>query len=198
MARGWLLGLLLASGCAGQIRDTTTARGSTETLLLSTAIDRAVVRWPVDWMKGRRVFIDDRLLDPQVDKAYLVSALRAHAARGGARLVDARADAELVVEARCGTLGCWEGDYLLGIPTLPLSHGGTTLLTPRLTLGFSPRQGWVKLQLFVQDTATGEVVASSGDLWGAASEDLLRSVYPSKLDVLREETARSADRRAGD
>lgn len=172
---------LLASGCLGNIRDTTTARGSTEMLLLSSAVESAISRWDVTALKGRRVFLDTQFLDT-VDEPYVTSSLRFRAARGGAILVD-RPEAELVVEVRCGAFACWDGDYMLGFPPLPFGQFDLTVTTPSYTIGNTSRQAWAKLQLFVYEPETRAVLATSGDLWGASREDLFGSVYPSLLDT---------------
>jgi hypothetical protein len=172
---------LLASGCMGTIRDTTTARGSTEMLLLSSAVEGAIRRWDVSALAGKRVFIDTQFLET-VDEPYLVSSMRYRAARGGAILVDLP-EAELVVEVRCGAFACWDGSFMVGVPPLPVGQFGISVISPNYMIGNTNRQAWAKLQLFVYEPHSRQVVATSGDLWGASREDLLGSVYPSLLDT---------------
>ncbi len=175
---------LTLGGCMGGIRGSLTSRTSTEMLLVSGAAESAIVGWDASPLKGRRVHIDTQFLE-SYDRPYVVSALRAHTARAGALLVD-RAEAEWVLEVRCASLGTWEGDYLLGLPPLPISFMGPATMTPEIGLGFSSRQGWAKLEWFVYDPASQKVLGSSGTRWGAAREDLLGSVYPSLLEQARE------------
>lgn len=179
-----VLAALALTGCMGNIRGTLTARTSTEMLLVSGAAESAIVRWDASPLKGRRVFLDTQFLE-SYDEPYVTSALRAHVARAGAILVD-REQAEWVMEVRCASLGTWEGDWLLGLPPLPLSFGGPAILTPSITIGHSSRQGWAKLEWFVYDAATLAVLGSSGTRWGMAREDLFGSVYPSIIDTARE------------
>lgn len=178
------LAALALGGCMGEIRSTTTARTSTEMLLVSGAAERAIRGWDASPLKGRRVFIDTQYL-VSYDQPYVTSALRAHVARAGALLVD-RDEAEWVLEVRCASLGTWEGDYLLGLPPLPLSFMGPEVMSPELTIGFSSRQGWAKLEWFVYEKETGVVLGTSGTRWGMAREDLLGTVYPSLLERARE------------
>lgn len=182
--RSLVLGLaLLLTGCLGDIRSTTTARGSTEMLLLSAAVESAIHRWDATPLEGRRVHLDTQFLDTY-DEPYLTSTLRYHVTRAGAVLVD-RPEAELVVEVRCGGFACWDGEFLFGVPPLALGQFGLSVISPDLTIGNTSRQGWAKLQLFVYEPDTGAVLATSGDLWGASREDLFGSVYPSLLDTAK-------------
>jgi hypothetical protein len=167
-------------GCMGTITSTTTARTSTEMLLVSDAAAGAVTRWNAAPLVGRRTFVDPQFLDC-MDKPYVLSALRAQASRAGALLVDEPDEAERVVEVRCAGLAGWDGDYQFGLPPLPLSYFNESVMTPALTIGNENHQGWAKLQLFVYDKATGRVVGVADALWGAAREDLFGSVYPSIL-----------------
>lgn len=178
------LAALALGGCMGGIRGTVPGRSSTEMLLVSGAAESAIVGWDASPLKGRRVHIDTQFLE-SYDEPYVTSALRAHTARAGALLVD-RGEAEWVLEVRCASLGTWEGDFLLGLPPLPVSFMGPATMTPEIGLGFSSRQGWAKLEWFVYEAETQKVLGASGTRWGAAREDLLGSVYPSLLDRARE------------
>ncbi|MCO5166967.1 MAG: hypothetical protein M9894_11440 [Planctomycetes bacterium] len=174
---------LTLAGCIGEIRHTTTARTSTEMLLMSLAAERAIKQWDPKPLAGRRVFVDDTYLD-SLDKSYVLSALRAQTSRAGVLIVD-RPEAELVLEIRCASHALWEGSWLIGPPPLPLAFGGPTVLSPDLSFGVDAQQGWAKLELFVYDAETREVVATSGTLWGCSREDMINSVYPSLLDQVK-------------
>jgi hypothetical protein len=173
------LTLALAAGCVGNARETTTPRTSTEQLLVSTAAERAVGRLDekvLAALRGRRVIIDESRYE-SYDKPYVMSALRHRLAEEDVILApgpdkDQKAPApERVVEVRSGGLGVNDDTFGLGIPALPLPIPNTTLVstTPALYLFFRDKQqGWAKFQIWVWDRATGEYVASSGDLWGHA------------------------------
>lgn len=178
------LALLLAvtglAGCSGQLRDTTTARTSTETLLLSSAAEHAIARLDTTTFTGQRVLLHVGYL-ACVDRPFVVSSLRAHLARSGALLVDEPADADAVLEVRCGTLALWEGSYEIGLPSLPLGWGGLFTQTPPFDFGFDSAQGWALLEAYATEPRTGRLLWSSGPLWGRSRDDLFGSVYPGSL-----------------
>jgi len=166
-----------STGCVGTIRDTTTARTATEMLLISTAAERAIATYETKHLKGRRVFIDDSKFE-SVDKSYVMSALRDRLAGDGVLLVDAVAStegqkdsgAERVVEVRSGSLGIYDGDFVLGVPAMPIAvPGAFSVQTPALYVfrRFS-QKGWAKLQFWTYDPARRRHVHRSGDLWGSS------------------------------
>ncbi len=175
-----LLVALALGACTGQIRDTTTARSATETLLLSTAAERAVARLDTTTFTGRRVLLETSFL-ACVDREYVVSCLRAHLGRSGVALVDGPDAADAILEVRCATLGCWEGSYTIGIPSLPIGFGGIMSVTPPINTGFDSIQGWAKLEAFAWEPRTRRLLWSSGPLWGSSREDLFGTVYPDSL-----------------
>ncbi|MGE0706941.1 MAG: DUF6655 family protein [Planctomycetota bacterium] len=168
-------GLLSTTGCIGSIRDTTTARTATEILLVSTAAERAVKRYDASALNGKAVFIDDKRFE-SVDKAYVLSALRDHLAGSGVTLVEKgdpitkenQAGADFVLEIRNATLGIWDGDFVLGIPQLPVSAQGfpPVLLPPLYAFRRLSSQGFAKLQFWLYDPATKKFIGRSKDLWG--------------------------------
>lgn len=183
-----LASTLVTGACQGGLGDSTTARGPTETLLLSTAAGRSVVKLDATPWSGRRVWVDESRLEC-IDKNYVVSALRARLARGGSVLVAARDAAEVVIEPRSGALGTWDGNYFFGIPAIPLGYSAVYTLTPPLGIDVDVQQGWSLLQLFAYERESGKFIAEA-TLWGGASEDLIRSVYPSLTEQVKEEVER--------
>ena len=165
---------LLVSGCT--VRETTTPRTATEVLLVSTAAERAIKSYDAGPLAGRRVAIDASRYQG-IDKSYVVSALRSQVVRGGGRLVkDLRATRpeapppEVMIELRSGTLGIWDGDFVIGIPEIPVSAQGLppALLPPLYLLRRLTAQGWAKFQFRTYDRATLVQVHQSGDLWGSS------------------------------
>ncbi len=164
---------LSTTGCIGSIRETTTARTSTEQLLVSTAAERAIARFDnVDKeLRGKRVAIDDTRFE-SVDKAYAVSAIRHYVAEHGATLVPlagAKEPPERVLEIRSGALGINDTSWGIGLPSLPLPIPQTSLNTasPPLYLFFRGKQeGWAKFQFWVFDPRQESYVAKTKDLWG--------------------------------
>ena len=177
--RKLFLPLLIASfvtvGCVGNVRDTTTARTASEILLISTAAERAIAQYDASLLSGKNVFIDEARFD-SVDKPYVISALRDHLAGSGVTLVGAKdpiakdkpTGADFVLELRNGALGIWDGDFVLGIPQLPLAaQGSPTITTPPLYLFRRlSAQGYAKFQFWLYDAATTAFVGRSKDLWG--------------------------------
>ena len=82
-----LICLVLLSGCSSTIRDTTTARAAEETLLVSTAAERAVDAYPAAHLSGQRVWVVESFF-VSIDKSYVMSCLRGHLAEAGALLVE--------------------------------------------------------------------------------------------------------------
>ena len=166
----------LTTGCIGNIRDTTTPRTSTEMLLVSTAAERAVEQFDTSPLSGKRVFIDGTHFE-SVDKAYVLSALRDHLMRNDVTIngsLESTAGegeepngADLVLEIRNGSLGLWDGDFVLGIPAMPIGAQGMAATTPPLYLFRRlSAQGWAKFQFWIYDPVTNEHVYFSPDLWG--------------------------------
>lgn len=165
-----LLAVASLPGCIGNIRDTTTVRTAHEILLISTAAQRAVREYDATPLARRRVFVDMRYFD-SIDKSYVESSLRQHLADNRAVLVDQSAAADLVLEVRNGTLGIWDGDFVLGIPQLPVSYPGAPgaiLLPPLYAFRRLSHQGYAKFQLWLFEPKTLAFLGRSQDLWGSA------------------------------
>ncbi len=172
-----LLAALISTGCIGNIRDTTTPRTSSEMLLVSTAAHRAVKQYDAAALAGKRVFIDETRFD-SIDKNYVASALREHLARHGVILA-ATADpvseekptgCDVVLEIRNGSLAIWDGDFVLGIPQLPVAAQGfpPVMLPPLYLFRRLAERGYAKFQFWTYDPTTKEYTGRSGDLWGEA------------------------------
>ena len=166
----------LVAGCSGGIRNTTTPRTSTDMLLISTAAERALKSYDTKELAGKRVFIDDTKYE-SLDKKYVMSALRHLLAKSDVT-ISAKADpkteevadgADLVLQLRNASLGIWDGDFTLGIPSLKIGDEDSDYALPPLY--FFRRlseQGFAKFQLWLMDPATRTFVSRSGDLWGRA------------------------------
>lgn len=180
-----LSAIALSTGCIGQIRDTTTARSSTEMLLVSTAAERALNQYEYPAaLKGKRVAIDDSRFD-SVDKNYVVSALRNYVSEHGSTLVpvapvktkdaagkEVEVGPERVLEIRNGDLGINDKSFGIGIPPLPVPVPNTNIMAgplPGIFLFFRKKQdGWAKFQLWIFDPKQEAFASRSKDLWGHA------------------------------
>ncbi|MEX0586184.1 MAG: DUF6655 family protein, partial [Pirellulales bacterium] len=131
--------LCLTVGC-GSTRWSDSKRTATEQMLVSDAIERAVMRIDMQPLAGRSVFLDTTVLDDVSDDKYLTSALRHKLLASGCGLASDRDKAELVLEARAGAVGTDKNEPLLGIPATSVTVGGNGMspATP-VTVGCSIR-----------------------------------------------------------
>ncbi|MFA4944568.1 MAG: DUF6655 family protein [Lentisphaeria bacterium] len=128
-----LLPLLAAVGCSTP-HYSNTARTAREQLLLSAAADRAAANLALPKLSHRQVHLDLSNLEA-IDRGYAAACLRARLAAAGAVLVETPADADLILEARCGALGTDMAQTMWGLPSiaLPVPLVGT-VQTPELAL----------------------------------------------------------------
>ncbi|MFO7955716.1 MAG: DUF6655 family protein [Candidatus Brocadiia bacterium] len=129
-----LLGCLAVAGC-GSFRETFPPRSASEQLLISEAVDTAVADMPTDWMEDRVVYVETANLDAY-DEPYVVQGLRNVVLESGGRLSQGRDGADVVLEVASGALSVDKGQWLLGIPELPLPipFADETLKLPELPL----------------------------------------------------------------
>jgi hypothetical protein len=170
MAKGWgrsaaALALAGLGGC-GTTHVTDTSRTATEQLLISNSIDQAVSEVDVSSLAGRPVFFEDKYLDGVVDKGYLISSLRQHLLANGCHLVEDRAKATYVVEARAGAVGTDRSEVLYGVPQLNVPSvvpGQPSGSIPEIPLAKKTnRRGVAKVAVFCYNRQTGQPVWQSG------------------------------------
>ncbi|NCX98615.1 MAG: hypothetical protein EBX35_08580 [Planctomycetia bacterium] len=167
---GWQLMLailvpLLAalSGC-GTTRMSDSKRTATEQLLVSQAIDRAVMRVDVRPLVGRKVFLETAFMDDVGDGKYLESALRHQLMAAGCLLAKDRDSSDVVVEARAGAVGTDRSSVLLGIPATSITVKGNETSTPELVLAKrSEQRGVAKLSVYAYERESGRPVWQSGE-----------------------------------
>jgi hypothetical protein len=163
-----LLGPLLAIGCV-QTRITEPKRSAVEQLLLSTAADGAVAQANLAFVKGRKIYVEEKYFGAN-DEEYALGAVRDALSSNGALLVVDRKDAELIIEPRSGALSTDSTTSIIGIPStpLPIPFSGT-LQTPEMSLFKSQKQYSVaKIALLAYERESGKHVNSSGALDGFA------------------------------
>jgi hypothetical protein len=167
---GWQLLLaivmpLLASlaGC-GTTRMSDSKRTATEQLLVSQAIDRAVMRVDVRPLAGRKVFLETAFMDDVEDGKYLESALRHQLMASGCLLAKDRDSSDVVVEARAGAVGTDRSSVLLRIPATSVTLKGNETSTPELVLAKrSEQRGVAKLSIYAYERESGQPVWQSGE-----------------------------------
>ena len=176
-----LLAILSAVGLAGcgTTRSSDTKRTATEQVLISDAIDRAVVALKVHRLSGQSIYFDDRYLYDAVDSGYLISSIRQHLLANGCILKDERTEADFVVEGRSGAIGTNRHDLLFGIPStnvpqiFPLQ--GIPAAIPEVPFAKRRDQrGVAKIALFAYHRETGRPVWQSGI---ALQESTLNDVW---------------------
>ena len=100
-----LLPLVASLAGCGTTRMSDSKRTATEQLLVSQAIDRAVMQVDVRPLAGRKVFLETAFMDDVEDGKYLESALRHQLMASGCLLAKDRDSSDVVVEARAGAVG---------------------------------------------------------------------------------------------
>jgi len=114
--------LLWIAGCG-----TTTNRVATEQLLMSDAVDQAIAKIDFQHIANQSVYLDTTYVKPIksqgfVGSLYVISSIRQQLAAAGCKIQDSRADADIIVEPRIGTLGADGHEVTYGIP----KSGGIT------------------------------------------------------------------------
>jgi hypothetical protein len=167
--------VLLASanvGCA-TIRVTDPARTATEQFLMTEASVRAIEQLSANALRDRLVYIDSTYLSV-TEQQFLLGELRAKMLASGVRLVPLRETAQIVLEVRSGGVGIDRHDYLLGVPAVVLSQGGSTpsaggvpLITPEIAIIKNIKQrGFASVAFVAYWANSGELIASSGPFIG--------------------------------
>lgn len=152
----------VASGC-GTTRWSDSKRTATEQLLISDAVERAVMQIDMRPLAGQTVFLDTTILDDVTDGKYLASALRHQLLASGCRLAAKEDDADLVVEARAGAIGTDRNDLLLGMPATSVSFMGNGTSIPEIAIfKRTDQRGVAEVNLFAYERASGRAVWQSG------------------------------------
>lgn len=169
--------LCLASGCS-----ITKSRLATEQLVVSDAVDSAVAQIDFSPLSGQKVFFDTKYLNNarlpgNSNVEYVISSMRQQMLAYDLRLADKMDDANVVVEARVGTLGNDGNEVTYGIPGnaalstasmfLPAPVSAPTM--PELSLGRRNHQwGAAKLGVFAYDRTTQERIWQAGVTTGTS------------------------------
>ncbi len=173
------------SGCA-TVRVTDPAETATQEFLESQATRLAIQNVVADQLRDRKVFVDSSYLTTVRQDSYgqstqqspqpylfLLAELRAKLLLSGARLMEKREQAEIVVEPRTGGISVDHLEYLLGIPNLTIPTEGVASVpfqTPEFAILKSIKQyGFSSVAFVAYWRDTGELVASSGPFVGRTS-----------------------------
>ena len=170
--RAIVLVTLIFTGCG-----VTKSRVATEQLLVSDAVDIAVSHIDFHTLAGRKVFLDSKYLRNDennmgfVNADYIISSLRQQMIAASCRLVENHDDADVIVEARVGTLGTDGNEVSFGIPASSTFATAATLvpgapIIPTIPeISFARREGQVgavKIAVFAYERESGIPVWQSG------------------------------------
>ncbi|MDP6553601.1 MAG: hypothetical protein QGG71_02980 [Pirellulaceae bacterium] len=166
-----LLGAVIFTGCGA-----TKSRIATEQLLVSDAVDYAVSSIDFRTLAGRKVFLDSKYIRNVksagfVNADYIISSLRQQMIGADCWLVENHEAAEVIVEARVGTLGSDGNEVSFGIPASNALSTAATLVPgapviPTIPeISFARKEGHVgavKIAVFAFERETGHPIWQSG------------------------------------
>jgi hypothetical protein len=154
--------LAITTGC-GTTRRSDSKRTATEQLLISDAVERAVMQIDMRPLAGQTVFLDTTILDDVSDGKYLASALKHQLLASGCRLAAKQDDADIVVEARAGAIGTDRNSVLLGIPATSIEVAGNGTAIPEMAIfKRTDQRGVAEVNLFAYERASGRPIWQSG------------------------------------
>ncbi len=163
--------MLLVVGCG-----TTRSYTATEQLVMSDAVDRSIGQLDFRPLSGSKVYLDTSYLrhvkgEGFVNAEYVTSALRQQIVAAGCLIQDANTEAEIVIEARIGTLGQDDHRVTFGVPETNVLASAAALIPgapaiPRTgELAFArreAREAAVKVAAFAYDRETRTPIWQSG------------------------------------
>ncbi len=186
---------LLAQGCAFSQR-IGPPRSSTEQLLTTAAIDRALAKlaWPD--LAGKALVVQLGAPEESFDRDYLLRSIEIGVAQRGGVLVDVENEADYQLNVLVGAVGVDANGRFFGLKGT--QGGGLIPFTiPELALYRTQRSnGFAKLELTLLDHRSGGVVHRSGPEMAAtyARSRTLLFVFRSRwTDVTRFETSEASD-----
>jgi len=198
-------GLSVLAGCG-----TTREYQATEQLVLSDAVDRSVSTIDFRPLTGRKVYLDTSYLravkGPSfVNADYVTSALRQQIVAAGCLMQDASGDADLIIEARIGTLGADDHRMTYGVPENNALSSAVSAFpgapavpaVPEIALARrEAREGAAKIAAFAYDRETRQAVWQSGISQSSATarDTWVLGVGPFQTGTIRNETKLAGSR----
>lgn len=183
---------------------TTREYNATEQLVMSDAVDRSIATIDFRPMSGRKVYLDTSYLrhvkgEGFVNSEYVTSALRQQIVAAGCLIQDANADADIVIEARIGTLGTDDHRVTFGVPennalanAVSLIPGSPNLPTiPEIAIARrESRESAAKIAAFAYDRETRAPLWQSGveSSLATAKDTWVMGVGPFQAGTIREQT----------
>lgn len=200
-----MLAVFLLAGCTTE-RQSAPSRTATEQLLISAAADRAAQNLSIDIPVGTRIFVDTSYFEG-TDSKYAIGSIRDRLLRRGARIVEKRDRADMIVEVRSGALSIDENSLIIGIPQMdvPIPLAGSLGLPEIALFKRARRQGVAKFAAVGYDARTGELISSSASDFGFSQETEFDALFilswstsdmmPGKGTILRAPPEPAADRK---
>ena len=168
LAQSMALLILLAS--CSSTRNTSPTRSAQETLLISTAADRAAEALAAQVPANLSAWIDPSGFSAE-DQAYGMAAIKDALLRRGVRLMNDRTEAEAVILPRAGMLSTFEHNTLVGIPSLPVPVAPGVLVPPLSFYSDNEAKGAAKFAASIYDPKTGKLIVSTDPVYGFSHED---------------------------
>lgn len=163
------MAVLVLAGCSST-RTTSPTRSAQETLLITTAADRAAEALAAQVPTNLTAWMDRSGFSAE-DQAYGMAAIEDALLRHGVRLVDDRTKADAVILPRAGTLSTDEKNTLVGIPSLPVPLAPGVLVPPLSFYSESEAKGAAKFAASIYDPKTGKLIVSTDPAYGFSHED---------------------------
>lgn len=202
----WLICALLSftTGCG-----TTRSFTATDQLLMSDAVDATVSKIDFSPLSGKKVFLDTSytkmLKAPNnlLDTDYVISSIRQGMTAENVLLVDTKDEAELIAEARVGTMGLDGHNVTYGIPASSALSGAGAIAgasipaIPELSLGRrEAKLGAAKVAVFAYVKKTHEPYWQSGIARSTSTsrDTWLLGIGPWQAGTIYEGTRFAGDR----
>lgn len=203
----WMCGALMIGlgGCG-----TTREYNATSQLVMSDAVDRSISSIDFRPLSGRKVYLDTSYLrhvkgEGFVNAEYVTSALRQQIVAAGCYIQDAATEADIVIEARIGTLGADDHRVTYGVPennglasTVSLIPGAPNMPTiPEIAVARrESREAAAKIACFAYDRNTRAPLWQSGvDSKVATARDTwVLGIGPFQAGTIREQTKLAGSR----
>ena len=183
---------------------TTREYQATEQLVLSDAVDQSISRIDFRPLSGRRVYLDTSYLrqvkgDMFVNAEYVTSALRQQIVAAGCLIQDASSDADVIIEARIGTLGADDHRVTFGVPQNNALSAASSIIpgVPQIPtipeIAFArreAREAAAKVAAFAYDRETRAPIWQSGvdSAVSTARDTWVMGVGPFQGGSIREQT----------
>jgi hypothetical protein len=202
----WLIYVLLSftTGCG-----TTRSFTATDQLLMSDAVDATVAKIDFSPLSGKKVFLDTSytkmLKAPNnlLDTDYVISSIRQGMTAENVLLVDTKDEADLIAEARVGTMGLDGHNVTYGIPASSALSGAGAIAgasipaIPELSLGRrEAKLGAAKVAVFAYVKKTHEPYWQSGIARSTSTsrDTWLLGIGPWQAGTIYEGTRFAGDR----